>query len=213
MQIQAVGQPEIVAIAPEPAQQSVLGDQRAALAGNRSILSSTCGLRRSDVHLLLDSRRLGCQIERAHLHVVRRADNPNGAWAKSRRERVVPLDFLVVQAFDTYEFERMRVRGPPTATSVFVNLFRGRIGAPMRPDAVAEQVDEHRVAAGRARHPVRRINCGMPSAATPSTPEPASTWSPTSWDMPRSAPRRSMCIRTPPVDAVPSPRDSGAVHR
>ena len=45
-----------------------------------------CGLRRSDVHLLLDSRALGCEVERAHLHVVRR-DNPNGAWAKSRRQR------------------------------------------------------------------------------------------------------------------------------
>src|SRR5512140_2019691 len=54
-----------------------------------------CGLRRSDVHLLLDSRPLGCQTGRAHLHVARR-DNPNGAWAKSRRQRTVPLDFLVV---------------------------------------------------------------------------------------------------------------------
>src|ERR1022692_4429533 len=69
-----------------------------------------CGLRRSDVHLLLDSRLLGCQVRRAHLHVVRR-DNVNGAWAKSRRQRVVPLDFLVVQAFDAYELERMRVPG------------------------------------------------------------------------------------------------------
>jgi hypothetical protein len=25
-------------------------------------------------------------------------ENPNGAWAKSRRQRPVPLDFLVVQA-------------------------------------------------------------------------------------------------------------------
>src|SRR4029077_21298025 len=70
-----------------------------------------CGLRRSDVHLLVDSRRLGCDVARAHLHVVRRDDNPNEAWAKSRRERAVPLDFLVVQAFDVYEFERMRVAG------------------------------------------------------------------------------------------------------
>ena len=46
-----------------------------------------CGLRRSDVHLLADSRPLGCEIARAHLHVVRRDDNPNGAWAKSRRQR------------------------------------------------------------------------------------------------------------------------------
>ncbi len=45
-----------------------------------------CGLRRSDVHLLLDSRLLGCETGRAHLHVVRR-DNANGAWAKSRRQR------------------------------------------------------------------------------------------------------------------------------
>ena len=67
-----------------------------------------CGLRRSDVHLLVDSRVLGCEVPRAHLHVVRR-DNPNGAWAKSRRQRVVPLDFLVVQAFDDYEFERFAV--------------------------------------------------------------------------------------------------------
>jgi integrase/recombinase XerD len=51
------------------------------------------GLRRSDVHLLADSRPLGCGTARAHVHVVRREDNPNGAWAKSRRQRVVPLDF------------------------------------------------------------------------------------------------------------------------
>ena len=97
-----------------------------------------CGLRRSDVHLLVDSRRLGCDVARAHLHVVRREDNPNGAWAKSRRERVVPLDFLVVQAFDVYEFERMRVPAAAGSDFVFVNLFRGRLGAPMRPDAIGE---------------------------------------------------------------------------
>ena len=63
------------------------------------------GLRRSDVHLLADSTVLGCPVVRAHLHVVRRADNPNRAVAKSRRQRVVPLDFVTVQAFDSYEFE------------------------------------------------------------------------------------------------------------
>jgi integrase/recombinase XerD len=97
-----------------------------------------CGLRRSDVHLLADSRRLGCEVARAHLHVVRREDNPNGAWAKSRRQRVVPLDFLVVQAFDTYEFERMRVPQAASSDFVVINLFRGQIGAPVRPDAVGE---------------------------------------------------------------------------
>ena len=97
-----------------------------------------CGLRRSDVHLLVDSRRLGCDVARAHLHVVRRDDNPNQAWAKSRRQRVVPLDFLAVQAFDVYEFERMRVAGAADSDFVFVNLFRGKLGAPMRPDAIGE---------------------------------------------------------------------------
>ncbi len=98
------------------------------------------GLRRSDVHLLASSRELGCEIPRAHLHVVRRDGNPNGAVAKSRRQRVVPLDFLVVQAFDSYEFERMRVPAAMASDFVFVNLFRGTVGAPMRLDAVNDLV-------------------------------------------------------------------------
>jgi site-specific recombinase XerD len=97
-----------------------------------------CGLRRSDVHLLNDSRPLGCEITRAHVHVVRRGDNPNGAWAKSRRQRAVPLDFLTVQAFDTYVFERMTVPRAAAGDFVVVNLFREPIGAPMRPDAIGE---------------------------------------------------------------------------
>ena len=110
-----------------------------------------CGLRRSDVHLLLDSRLLGCQVRRAHLHVVRR-DNVNGAWAKSRRQRVVPLDFLVVQAFDAYELERMGVPGAGGGDFVLVNLFRGQVGAPLRPDAVGELVRalSHRAGLERA---------------------------------------------------------------
>jgi integrase/recombinase XerD len=98
------------------------------------------GLRRSDVHLLADSRQLGCGILRPHLHVVRREDNPNGAIAKSRRQRAVPLDFLTVQAFDTYEFERLAVPAAASGDFVFVNLFRGTAGAPMRLDAVNEIV-------------------------------------------------------------------------
>ena len=97
-----------------------------------------CGLRRSDVHLLVDSRPLGCQVARAHLHVLRREDNPNGAWAKSRRHRVVPLDFLIVQAFDTYVLERMSVPRAADSDFVVVNLFRAPIGAPMRPDSIGE---------------------------------------------------------------------------
>jgi len=97
-----------------------------------------CGLRRSDVHLLADSRPLGCEIARAHLHVVRREDNPNGAWAKSRRQRAVPLDFLVVLAFDTYALERMTISRAAGGDFVLVNLFRGPVGAPMRPRTIGD---------------------------------------------------------------------------
>jgi integrase/recombinase XerD len=98
------------------------------------------GLRRGDVHLLADSRELGCDVVRAHLHVVRRDDNPNGAFAKSRRERVVPLDFLTVQAFDSWEFERMTVPAAASSDFVLVNMFRAPLGAPMRLDAVNDLV-------------------------------------------------------------------------
>jgi integrase/recombinase XerD len=97
-----------------------------------------CGLRRSDVHLLVDSRRLGCEFARAHLHVVRRESNSNGAWAKSRRQRVVPLDSLTVLAFDTYELERTSIPQAAGSDFVLVNLFREPLGAPMRPDAIGD---------------------------------------------------------------------------
>ncbi|MBX9978706.1 MAG: site-specific integrase, partial [Mycobacterium gordonae] len=106
-----------------------------------------CGLRRSDVHLLADSRVLGCVFPRAHLHVVRR-DNPNGAWAKSRRQRVVPLDFLVVQGFDGYEFERFAVPRAGESDFLLVNLFREPIGTPMRPDAINELITACSLRAG-----------------------------------------------------------------
>jgi integrase len=111
-----------------------------------------CGLRRSDVHLLASSRVLGCETERAHLHVVRR-DNGTGAWAKSRRQRVVPLDFLVVQAFDAYEFERLAVAGAADSDFVLVNLFREPVGAPVRPGAVGALI----AAAGRRAGLARQV--------------------------------------------------------
>ncbi len=112
-----------------------------------------CGLRRSDVHLLPESRVLGCEVGRAHLHVARQ-ENPNGAWAKSRRQRVVPADFLVVQAFDAYEFERLAVARAGESDFVLVNLFRAPVGAPMRPDAINALMAVASRRAGLAR-PVR----------------------------------------------------------
>jgi integrase/recombinase XerD len=82
--------------------------------------------------------------------VVRR-ENPNGAWAKSRRQRVVPLDFLVVQAFDAYELERLSAARAAGSDFVLVNLFREPVGAPVRPDAVNALVTSAGRRAGLAR--------------------------------------------------------------
>ncbi|MFB0631375.1 tyrosine-type recombinase/integrase [Streptomyces sp. AB3(2024)] len=117
------------------------------------------GLRRSDVHLLMDSSMLGCRAEGAHLHVVRR-QNPNGAWSKSKRTVVLPVDFLVVQAFDQYTLERHERLGSAGSDFVLVNLFREPVGAPVTPDAVGETIEslarraglERRIAPHMMRH-------------------------------------------------------------
>ncbi|MFD7628999.1 site-specific integrase [Streptomyces sp. NPDC059851] len=80
-------------------------------------------LRRGDVHLLPDSRGLGCEHPGAHVH-VRRRENSNGAWSKSRQAWVAPLDFLTVSAFDLYYEERHRLQGQGGVDFLLVNLFR-----------------------------------------------------------------------------------------
>ena len=95
------------------------------------------GLRRSDLHLLPDNKVHDCPIVGAHLHVVRRA-NPNGAWAKSRHPRAVPLDFLVVRAVDLYLLEREDQPAAADCDFLLVNLFREPIGVPMKPGAINE---------------------------------------------------------------------------
>ena len=109
-----------------------------------------CGLRRSDVHLLLDSRLLGCGMPRAHLHVVRR-DNAERGVGQVAAAAAVPLDFLVVQAFDAYEFERLAVPRRAAGDFVLVNLFREPVGAPMRPDAIGALIAAAARRAGLAR--------------------------------------------------------------
>jgi integrase/recombinase XerD len=87
------------------------------------------GLRRTDAHLLMDSRSLGCDIEGAHLHVVRR-QNVNNAWSKSRKPYALPVDFLVVQAFDQYMLERNDRLGADGSDFVLVNLTTPGCAAP-----------------------------------------------------------------------------------
>ena len=123
-----------------------------ARAGLRS--GEVTGLRREDIHLVPDATSLGCPVPGAHLH-VRRRDNPNGAWAKSRRSRPVPVDELLVLAYDTYWFERDECRPARECDFVLVNLFREPLGAPMRPGALNELLSALSRRAGLAReiHP------------------------------------------------------------
>jgi site-specific recombinase XerD len=118
------------------------------------------GLRREDMHLVPDATGLGCLVPGAHLH-VRRRDNPNGAWAKSRRARPVPVDELLVLAHDTYWFERDECRPARRCDFVLVNLFREPLGAPMRPGALNELLAALSRRAGRARqvHPHMLRHC------------------------------------------------------
>jgi integrase/recombinase XerD len=134
------------------------------------------GLRRSDVHLLADSRLLGCAVPRAHLHVVRREDNPNGAWAKSRRQRVVRPDFLTVQAFDTCQLERAAVAAAADGDFVLVNLFVPRSGRRcgwMRSTSCSALRRGGRASTRRCA----RTSCGMRSDRISLMPATASTWS------------------------------------
>ena len=118
------------------------------------------GLRREDMHLVSDATMLGCAVPGAHLH-VRRRDNPNGAWAKSRRARPVPVDELVVLAYDTYWFEREECRPARRCDFVLVNLFGEPLGAPMRPGALNELLAalSRRASLARDVHPHMLRHC------------------------------------------------------
>jgi site-specific recombinase XerD len=112
--------------------------------------SEAAGLRRSDMHFMIDSRVLGCHVMGPHLHVIRR-DNMNGAWAKSRRQRTVPADFLLVQAHDQYVAERHQCAAARDGDFLLVNLFRPPLGSPVTPDAIGERIDALRKRAGIKR--------------------------------------------------------------
>ncbi len=113
-------------------------------------IGEALGLRRSDLHLMESATTLGCQTSGAHLHVVPR-ENVNGARAKGRRERVVPLAHHVVSYYDLYLDERERCRPAADCDFVLVNLFAEPLGAPMRYSRVAQLFASLSRRAGLAR--------------------------------------------------------------
>lgn len=88
------------------------------------------GLRVEDMHLLPDSRALGCAVLGPHVHVRRRA-NPNGALVKSRFPRTVPASDSVLAAYADYCFERSAICDDEESDMVLVNLYHQPLGAPL----------------------------------------------------------------------------------
>ena len=93
-------------------------------------IGEALGLRRTDMHLLPDSRSLGCATVGAHVHVRHRA-NPNGALAKSRFPRTVPASDAVLASYADCQHERAEILGEDICDMVFVNLYHEPLGAPM----------------------------------------------------------------------------------
>jgi len=93
-------------------------------------IGEALGLRRCDMHLLPDSRSLGCAVVGAHVHVRHRA-NPNGALAKSRFPRTVPASDAVLAGYADYQHERVGLVGEEGTEMVLVNLYHEPRGAPM----------------------------------------------------------------------------------
>ena len=109
------------------------------------------GLRRCDMHMLPDSRGLGCATVGAHVHVRHRA-NPNGALAKSRFPRSVPASDAVLAAYADYQYERAQTVGGTGNDMVLVNLYHEPLGAPMAYRAAKRFFDR---VAGECGFPVR----------------------------------------------------------
>lgn len=111
-----------------------------AMTGLR--IGEALGLHREDMHFLADSRTLGCKVVGPHLHVRRRADNPNGALAKSRFSRSIPVPEAAVGFYADYAHERHgRLGDADESPLVFVNLYRAPIGGPLRYSNVKEMFD------------------------------------------------------------------------
>lgn len=123
-----------------------------AMTGSR--IGEALGLRREDMHLLTDSRGLGCAVPGPHLHVRRRRLNSNGALAKSRFPRSIPVPEEAVTLYADYVHERhVRLGVGDHNPLVFVNLYRPPLGAGVSYQNVKEMFDRLGAATGLTVRP------------------------------------------------------------
>lgn len=158
-------------------------------------IGEALGLRRSDLHLGAASQALGCPVPGAHLHVVSRDGNPNGARAKSG-DRHVPVHAEVLACYDHYLAERDRCQPAEECDFVLVNLFHQPTGRPMSDHTVRQWLAQtsRQAALDRVVHP-HMFRHATASGCSPVAR--ASTSSKSCWDTSRSAPPRPTCIPTP----------------
>ena len=116
-------------------------------------IGEALGLHRQDMHLLADSHVLGCSVAGPHLHVRRRADNANGALAKSRFPRSIPVPEEAVTLYADYSHERHLRLGDEENPLVFVNCYRRPLGAAMSYQNAKEMFDRLAHASGIAVRP------------------------------------------------------------
>jgi integrase/recombinase XerD len=122
------------------------------------VLMRHAGLRRGeavllceeDVHFMRDARELGCARAGAHIH-VRRRTTEHGSSAKSRRERIVPVDTVTVFCADRWYYEREQIPGADRSPTVLVTVAGENAGGPVRVDQVNSIVSDLSRRAGLER--------------------------------------------------------------
>ena len=107
------------------------------------VLMRDAGLRRGeavnllqeDLHFVADARELGCRARGAHLH-VRRRTTELASSAKSKSDRIVPVDAVTVFCADRWFYERDRIACAASSPTVLVNVAGENAGEPLRVDHV-----------------------------------------------------------------------------
>lgn len=94
-------------------------------------IGEVLGMRTEDLHLLPNSRSLGCAISGAHFHIERRTDNTNQSLAKSKKPRSIPVTLKFINDYREYQHERYELLRDRQNGYLFVNYEGASAGSPM----------------------------------------------------------------------------------